>query len=132
MIEKIENLPTYARQEVVNQWLKRVMEGFDAGLIDRREMAECMYELADQQWHQYELIPESECIQFEQWVLSVMDLTNRADAELLVGLAYCWGFRLVTVQHFADEVVFDDLRNEFHEIMQKSVGNRVDPYYSLR
>ena len=132
MIEEIENLPTYAKQEVINQWLKRVMDGFDAGLIDRREMIDCMYELADQQWHQYELMPESECIQVEQWVLSVMDFAKRADAELLVSLAHCLGFRRVTVKQFVEEVVFDDLQNAFHEILQNSSGERVDPYHSLR
>jgi hypothetical protein len=132
MIEEIESLPTYAKQDVVAQWLKRVMEGFDAGLIDRLEMIDCLYELADQQWHQYELFPDANCIQVEQWVLSVMDLSKRADAEMLVRLAHGLGFRRVTVRQFAKKVIFEDLRDEFHDILKKFVGERVDPYHSLR
>jgi hypothetical protein len=132
MIEEIESLPTYAKQDEVSKWLKRVMEGFDAGLIDRQEMINCLYELADQQWHQYELIPEADCMQVEQWILSVMDLTKRDDAEVLVQLAHGLGFRRVTVQQFEEEVIFEDLRNEFHDILQESVGERVDPYHSMR
>ena len=49
MIEEIEKLPTYAKQEVVTQWLTRVMDGFNSGLIDRQEMIDCLYELAYQQ-----------------------------------------------------------------------------------
>jgi len=53
MIEEIEGLPTYDNQDRITHWLKRVMEDFDAGLIDHQKMIECLYELADQQWHQY-------------------------------------------------------------------------------
>ena len=132
MIEEIEKLPTYAKQNVVTQWLKRVMNGFDSGLIERQEMIDCLYELADQQWHQYELFPEADCIQVERWVLSVLDLSKRADAEVLVPLAHGLGFRRATVRQFAKKVIFEDLKDEFHDILKKFVGERVDPYHSLR
>ena len=132
MIEEIETLPTYAKQDIVTQWLKRVMEGFDAGLIDRQEMIDCLHELADQQWHQYELFPEADCMQVEQWVLSVMDLKKRADAEVLVPLAHGLGFRCLTVKQLAEKVIFEDLQNEFHDILHNSVEERVDPYHNLR
>jgi len=132
MIEEIEKLPTYADQDVVTQWLNRVMNGFDSGLIDQQEMIDCLYELADQQWHQYRLFPKADCIKVERWVLSVMDLSKRADAEVLVPLAHGLGFRRDTVQQFAEDVIFEDLRDELHDISRKSVGDRVDPYHSLR
>ena len=132
MIEEIEKLPTYAKQEVVTQWLTRVMDGFNSGLIDRQEMIDCLYELAYQQWHQYELFPEADCIKVERWILSVMDISKRSDAEVLVPLAHGLGFRRVTVQKFAEEVIFEDLGDAFHDISKKFVGERVDPYHSLR
>ena len=132
MIDEIDRLPTYATQEIVIQWFKRVIDAYDAGAIKKTEMFDCLSELADQQWHQYKLMPEELSSEIEEWAVAILDVHDENEAELLVVLAHSLAFRRKTVQALAAKVGSKRVRDEIEEMLEGKSGIRIDPYSSLR
>ncbi len=86
--------------------------------------------LCDKQWHTYELPDEEVKEKIRKLLLDNLD-TSDEYLELVLSTCYCFGL---------DKKIFSDVldkyhgwaRNEFIEILEKSKGDNIDPYWSLR
>jgi hypothetical protein len=86
--------------------------------------------LSDRQWHTYEAARDSTKSSLENWIIN--NWKNDSEyAEMTLGLAYSFGLsKSIFTQALAEYSGIH--REEFMEILDRSNGSHVDPYWSLR
>ncbi len=131
MIKEIENLPTYVNKDEVQKWFINVMTAYERKTIDKNELMDCFLELADQQYHQYELMDESLCLQIESWSFNVFNIDNIIEAKTFVPLAHSLAFSTDSVKKLLSMVQFEELKNEFVEMLSYTAKDRINPYWDL-
>jgi hypothetical protein len=132
MIEEISKLPTYAAQNSVIEWFVRVIEASQKNRIHKKELIECLEELSDQQYHQYQLMPADICKKIEQWSLKELDCKNKADAETLVLLSHCLAFSVDSVQKMMVQIESKEIKDEFIVMLKHVENDRINPYWDLK
>ena len=87
--------------------------------------------LADRQWHTYELpAPELQAA-LREWLIRHWVSDDQDYLEIVLGVAYCYALDKEFYQK-ALEAYSGDHRAEFQQIFDKSKGDTIDPWWSLR
>lgn len=131
MIEEISALPTYATQECVIDWFIRVMEASQKNRIHRKELIECLEELSDQQYHQYQFMPVDICNIIEQWSFKELDCRNESEVETLVLLSHCLAFSVESVQIIRAQSESREMKDELSAMLKHVENGRINPYWDL-
>jgi uncharacterized protein YcgL (UPF0745 family) len=132
MIDEISKLPTYVTQDLVIDLFFRLMEASKKNRIYKNELIECLKELADQQYHQYQLMPVDICKKIEQWFLKQLDCKNKTDAEIFVLVSHCLAFSVSIVRKMMNEIESEEIKNELIEMLEHVENERINPYWDLK
>lgn len=134
MLEFYRALPDYMPVEELKKlfydFLNRVM----ASEYDLVEALESLLELADRQWHTYELLDQDIKNEIEDWLISVNDFNSEEVIEYVTSIIGRLG--LVKLYAIVKASLKNNLRKEVQKVIEETVKeideHAEDPYFGMK
>ena len=132
---KIRNLPENMEPSEIREYFTSVInEAVQLGNIDPLQTSKALVELADRQWHTYELIDKDTKERIESWIELVWDVEFKTLVDNILTIITYLGlensFRLV------ENSLTPELDKEVSDLIQeaiKEIGDHVsNPYFGLK
>ena len=138
MMPKFNQLPDYISVDELKKHFAILLDVIEnTENINLESAAESLRELADRQWHTYELIDPKLGERIEQWIINNWNVVSRnfvMDALFVVGaLGLKKGYELIKMSR--DQKMSMEIRRAIETLIlqiERNDGHIEDPYYGLR
>lgn len=127
--EAYEDLPDYLEPGVVWELTERALRE-SAGEEVRLTLFK-LDALSDRQWHTYKLAPETLRENLRTWLIKHWQPQSEFYLEMLLGLAYCYALDKGIYVQALEQYQGRD-KCEFERHLEKSAGENIDPWWSMR
>ncbi|HZL89254.1 MAG TPA: hypothetical protein VFB96_12825 [Pirellulaceae bacterium] len=127
--EDLENLPDYLEPADVWRLSEQVLQESTQESVSATLRK--LNVLADQQWHGYEPAPRDLRERLTRWLVQNWQSGSEEYLEAVLGLTYCYGLDK-RIYREALCAYHGPFRKEFERNLERSVGENIDPWWSLR
>ncbi|HEX3029391.1 MAG TPA: hypothetical protein VHT34_08830 [Clostridia bacterium] len=134
MIEYYKSLPDYMSVDELKMLISSFLSEVKTTNSDLVESLESLLELADRQWHTYELLNEDLKTEVEEWLLSIIDFHSDEIIEYLTLIVGRLGLSKLyaTIKNSLTGNLKKEVRQKIEEIVDEIDGHVEDPYYGMR
>lgn len=135
MLNGIMELPDYMDARVLEKYfydfLKHIKTSRELSL---QEASEALYELADRQWHTYELISSNVRYEIENWIEEVWNLNSKGFIDNITSVIGYLGlgrsFKLIK-QSLELDIKDKEIKQILLDTVKELDGNVEDPYSGM-
>ncbi len=134
MIEYYKSLPDYMSVDELKNLFNSFLSNVRDSKYDLGDALESLLELADRQWHTYELLNEDIKCEIEDWLISIVNSDSKEITEYTtliiarLGLSRLYG----TIKASLAGNLREEVRQIITEIINEVDGHVEDPYYGMR
>ncbi|MEK4472926.1 hypothetical protein NSQ91_06905 [Paenibacillus sp. FSL R7-0048] len=134
MLDYYKSLPDYISTTQLRELFEEFISSNSSNKNDIGVALESLVELADRQWHTYELIDSELRNRVEEWIIGICNKESLHDIELISLIIGRLG--LVKVYIHLKNLLTGNVRNEIrtviHEIIDELDGHVDDPYHGMK
>lgn len=134
MIEFYKSLPDYIQVNKLERLFLDFLENVKKNKYDINEALESLVELADRQWHTYEILNQDIKKKVEEWLISLID-TDSLDVienmSLIIGRLGLADLYFALLKKLNDRLN-PNVRNVIIEMEEELKGNVADPYSGMK
>lgn len=134
MLEYYRSLPDYMSVDELKKLFSSFLSEIRTTNSNLEESLESLLELADRQWHTYELLDEDVKREIEEWLLSIIDFDSDEIIEYLTLIVGRLGLSklYVTIKSSLTSNLKKEVRQIIEETVNEIDGHVEDPYYGMR
>lgn len=133
--DEIFRFRTYESSEVVAKYINAIIADPDIFTnYSRTEVLDLLYELADQQWHNYEVLELTLKKRLENWIINNFDLREFEIVDHLFFIVGSLGLTTIfskLLEISLEKGVAEKLRFEIIEFSKEVNGDVSDPYSGM-
>lgn len=127
-LEEYESLPDSMSRDEIYRHCMTVLE--ESKKEDTSVTLAKLNELADRQWHTYELPDSALQDRLSRWLIDNWVSADQDYLESVLGLSYCFAldkelYRCALANYTGNHV------KEFQRSLENSVGDKIDPWWSM-
>lgn len=134
MLEYYKNLPDYMSVDELKKLFNNFKSNVEDNEYDVGEVLESLLELADRQWHTYELLDNDIRDEIENWLLSINDIDSEDVIEYITLIVGRLG--LVKLYETIKDALSVNLKKEVRQIIIETVkemdGHVENPFYGMK
>jgi hypothetical protein len=134
MKENYESLPDYLSVNELETLFNNLLRYIRTANYDLEDTLEALYELADRQWHTYQLLNETIKLEIEDWLISIVDFNSAEIIDCITSIIGYLG--LSSLYETIKATLIKDLNEEVRQIITETIkefdAHVEDPYYGMR
>lgn len=134
MQDYYQNLPDYMSTDELKVEFNNFLKNIEANEYDLLDALQSLIELADRQWHTYELINEMLKEKIEDWLMRVIDFNSEEIIEYETSVIGRLG--LSKLFSLMKDALSSDLKNEVRQIIVETIAeigdHVIDPYHGMK
>lgn len=134
MLEYYKSMPDYMPVVQLKELFEEFISNTSSQNYDVEEALESLLELADRQWHSYEMLDMNVSNQVETWIISNCNKDSINNVEFMtliigrLGLVKAFEY----VKSLLDEDLISEIRKIIHETINELDGHVEDPYFGMK
>lgn len=134
MIEYYKSLPDYMSVDELKKLFSSFLSEVKTQNSYLEESLESLLELADRQWHTYELLNADLKKEIEEWLLSIIDFDSDEVTEYLTLIVGRLGLSRLydTIKSSLTGNLKKEVRQKIVEIVDEIDGHVEDPYFGMK
>lgn len=134
MQDYFQNLPDYMSTDELKVEFNNFVKSIEANDYELLDALQSLIELADRQWHTYELIDEMLKEIIEDWLIRVIDFNSEEIIEYETSVIGRLG--LSKLFSLMKEALSTDLKKEVRQIIDETIAeigdHVIDPYHGMK
>ncbi len=133
-LEYYQSLPDYMAVKELKILFRNILSEIKNSNSNLEESLGILLELADRQWHTYEVLDEPIKSELEEWLLSIIDFDSDEIIDYLTLIMCRLGLSnlYVAIKNSLKSNLKKEVRKIIEEIVNEIDGHEGDPYYGMR
>lgn len=134
MLDYFKSLPDYMSTTQLRELFNEFLSSNSLNDNEIGVALESLVELADRQWHTYELLDFDLRNEIEEWLIGICNKESIHDIELISLIIGRLGLVKVYIhlKNLLNENVSDDIKTVIHEMVDELDGHVQDPYHGMK